>query len=81
MTRISYSHLDNMEVSNLMMTNSGKVIFVEIEIESGIIKIKEIEGECLFTAQSEDLDKAKRIARDKCIELGVFINDEIREKK
>jgi hypothetical protein len=82
-TRISYQKLkDNVEVSNLMLTKDGKVIFVEIYIHPKFLYlIKDIEGECLVKTECESVDEAKRSAREKCLELGVLFNEEIRRKE
>lgn len=82
MTRITYGKLkDGLEVSNLMMTKEGRIIFVEIDINNGIMSIKNIEGDSLFHHAFEDLEKIKRTAREECIKFGVFINEELREKE
>ena len=81
MTRITYEKRnDTLEVSNLMMTKEGQIIFVEIDFNQDQMYIKDIEGECLFSCEFTDADEVKRQAREKCIEIGVYINTEIRSK-
>ena len=81
MTRITYHTLkENVEVSNLMLTKDGKMIFVELCIYPCFYVIKDIEGECLANVLAGSVEEAKRSAREKCIELGVLMNQEVRSK-
>jgi pimeloyl-CoA synthetase len=82
MTRISYQ--DNgkgCEISNLMMTNTGKVVFIEINLQDFKCNVKDIEGSILTSFEFKSIEDGKREARDKIVELGVLMNEEIREKK
>jgi len=82
MTRISYSEPDETkEVSNLMMTKQGEVIFIEINLQDFKCHVKNIEGSMLKSFEFKSIDEAKKKARLSVIELGVIINDEVREKE
>lgn len=84
MTRISYCkspNNPNIEFSNLMMTKDAVVIFIEINFESSMVAIKDIEeGQPLIEFIFESEEEAKKKARTEIINLGVDINQEIREK-
>jgi hypothetical protein len=85
MTRISYlkSPTDEMiEYSNLLITNTAVVIFIEIDINNSVVNIKDIEeGKIISSFGFISLDEAKKKARNEVIKLGVSINQEIREKE
>lgn len=84
MTRISYCkspNNPNIEFSNLMMTKDALVVFIEINFESSTVLIKDIEeGKPLVEFIFESGEEAKKKARTEIINLGVNINQEIREK-
>lgn len=84
MTRISYTSSPTnefVEFSNLMMTKEAVVIFIEINFETSKVSIKDIEeGKPILEFNFSSVDEAKKKARLEVINLGVDINQEIREK-
>ncbi len=85
MTRISYAKDkfdQNIEYSNVMVTKNGDIIFIEVNFNEFKIKIKDLEeGIIIESIDFSSEEEAKRKARDKVIELGVSINQEIRQKE
>lgn len=85
MTRISYAKDkfdQNIEYSNVMVTKNGDIIFIEVNFNEFKIKIKDLEeGIIIESIDFSSEEEAKRKARDKAIELGVSINQEIRQKE
>lgn len=85
MTRISYTSSPTnefIEFSNLMMTKEAVVIFIEINFETSKVSIKDIEeGKAILEFDFISVDEAKKKARLEVINLGVDINQEIREIK
>lgn len=85
MTRISYTTSptnNSIEFSNLMMTKDAVVIFIEIDIDNSVLYIKDIEeGKSIIEFNYSSIDEAKKRARKEVIQLGVDINQEIREKE
>jgi uncharacterized protein with HEPN domain len=84
MTRISYTSSPTnefIEFSNLMMTKDAVVIFIEINYETSKVIVKDIEeGKPILEFHFSSIDEAKKKARAEVINLGVYINQEIREK-
>jgi pimeloyl-CoA synthetase len=84
MTRISYCKSfvdDHIEFSNLMMTKDGDVIFIEIDFNSSTLKIKNLdEGQEISIIEFSSSEDAKKKARAIVIEMGVLLNEEVREK-
>jgi hypothetical protein len=84
MTRISYTSSPTnefIEFSNLMMTKDAVVIFIEINYETSKVIVKDIEeGKPILEFDFSSIDEAKKKARAEVINLGVDINQEIREK-
>lgn len=85
MTRISYMISPTnefIEFSNLMMTKDAVVIFIEIDFYNSRVSIKDIEeGKSIIEFDFESVEEAKKKARNEVINLGVDINQEIREKE
>lgn len=85
MTRISYTLSPTnefIEFSNLMMTKEATVIFIEINFETSKVIIKDIEeGKPILEFSFLSIDEAKKKARLEVINLGVDINQEVREKE
>lgn len=85
MTRISYAkdkHNENIEYSNVMITNKGEVIFIEVNLDELKVKIKDIEeGIVIESIEFNSIEEARQKARDKVVELGVQLNQEIRQKE
>ncbi len=84
MTRISYTSSPTnefIEFSNLMMTKDAVVIFIEINYETSKVTVKDIEeGKPILEFNFFSIDEAKKKARAEVINLGVDINQEIRDK-
>jgi uncharacterized protein with HEPN domain len=84
MTRISYTSSPTnefIEFSNLMMTKDAVVIFIEINYETSKVIVKDIEeGKPILEFDFSSIDEAKKKARAEVINLGVDINQEIRDK-
>ena len=85
MTRISYKK-DNVkqhiEYSNLMVTKNGDMLFIEFDSDEFKAHIKDIdEGKIVETVIFKSIDEGRKKVRSKMIDLGVMINEEIREKE
>jgi hypothetical protein len=63
------------------MTKDAVVIFIEINYETSKVIVKDIEeGKPILEFDFSSIDEAKKKARAEVINLGVDINQEIREK-
>lgn len=85
MTRISYKKdniKDYIEYSNLMVTTNGDMLFIEFNTDEFKAYIKDIdEGKIVETVEFKSIDEGRKKVRSRIIDLGVMINDEIRDKE